>query len=115
VEIQCNNDGALFCKAPKREIENYCCPDKIKLCYINSIKEKEGKNSQNARIGEIEELEIEITDDMDVEAYLKKLGLHGFKSGYNIKVLESMTKEEWKEIDTNSEIEKFIKSIYSKI
>ncbi len=115
IEIQCNNDGALFCKISKREIENYCNPDRIKLCYINSIKEKEGKNTQNPRIGEIGKLEIEITDNIDVELYLKSLGLHSFKSGYNIKVLESMTKEEWKEIDTNSEIKEFIKNVYSRI
>lgn len=115
IKAQCDNDGALFCKIFKREIENYCCPDRIKSCYVNNIKEKEDENSQNPRISEIEALEIEITDDTDVEKYLKELGLTGFKSGNNINVLNSMTKEEWEKADTNSEIKEFIKSVYSEI
>ncbi|MEA3486799.1 MAG: hypothetical protein U9R20_03995 [Thermodesulfobacteriota bacterium] len=115
IKARCNNDGALFCKMPKREIENYCRPEKIKSCYVDNIKKKEGEDSQNPCISEIEALEIEITDDIDVEKYLKDLGLSGFKSGNNINIFNSMTKKEWEKADTNSEIKEFIESVYSKI
>lgn len=113
IKERCENDGALFCMMNKREIENYCKPEKIKTCYINGIKEEEGDGSQNPRIGEIEALEIEITADLDVEKFLREKGLLKFKSGKNIDVLEAMTEEEWQAVDQNSQIKEFIEKVYS--
>ncbi|HUS51566.1 MAG TPA: AAA family ATPase [Candidatus Paceibacterota bacterium] len=115
IRAKCEKDKALFCQISKREIENYCCPDKIKYCYIDAIKQKEGIGSQNPRIKEIEALEIKISDDTDVEKYLRELGLEGFKSNLNIKVFESMTKEEWQASDSGLEVKHFIENIYTKI
>jgi predicted ATP-dependent endonuclease of OLD family len=96
IKDQCKADGALFCELSKRDIENYCCPDTIKSVY---------------NIGAV----IQIDDKIDVEPYLKGLGLPRFKSGKNIKVFESMTKAEWDTMDSKSEIRNFIEEIYNRI
>lgn len=115
IKNQCDEDQALFCKLSKREIENYCCPECIKKSYIEEIKEREGEESQNPRLGEIEGIAIEFDENTDVEEYLKTLGLNNFKSGYNIKTFSLMDKDKWEEIDTAKEIENFVNSVYSKL
>ena len=115
IKERCDSDGAIFCKLKKREIENYCCPEKIKECYISEIKLKEGEQSQNPRIEEIEAMTLTIDDDIDVEKYLKENGLNGFKKGMNIKVIEAMSIEDWNRVDTHNEIKEFLESIYSKL
>lgn len=113
IKERCESDSALFCMITKREIENFCNPEKIKKCYIDEIKAKEGEDSQNPRIPEIEELEIIISDEMDVETYLKEKGLLKFKSGRNIDVFKAMTEEEWLAVDQSSQIKGFIEGVYS--
>ncbi|OQX50586.1 hypothetical protein B5M47_03715 [candidate division CPR3 bacterium 4484_211] len=116
IKARCESDGADFKKLDKREIENYCHPNRIKECIISSIREKEGENSQNPKIEEIQSCEILINDDTDVEKHLKELGIcSDFKSGLNVRVFTQMTKAEWEEMDSQAEIKNFIESIYSKI
>lgn len=115
IKQRCDSDGAIFCKLSKREIENYCCPEKIKECYVAEIKSKEGEASQNPRIAEIEALTLTIDENTDVEKYLKENNLNGFKKEMNIKVIEAMSVEDWNKIDTTNEIKIFIESIYTKI
>ena len=115
IKARCDTDGALFHKLSKREIENYCCPEKIKECYVADIKEKEGVTSQNPRIGEIEALTLTIDKDIDVEKYLKDQGLNGFKKEMNIKVFEKMDADDWNRIDSTNEVKTFIEAIYSKL
>lgn len=115
IQAQCDEDQAIFYKLTKREIENYCCPDCIKLSYINEIKEKEGAESQNPRLAEIEGITLEFDENTDVEEHLKNIGLHNFKSGYNIKTFSLMNKSKWEEIDALKEIETFVNSVYSKL
>jgi predicted ATP-dependent endonuclease of OLD family len=115
IEARCNDDGAFFYKLSKRDIENYCCPEKIKECYISNIKEREGESSQNPRIAEINELTLTLNADMDVEEYLKDKGFFNFKKDMNIKVFEAMTVDEWNRVDTTNEIKTFIETIYSKL
>ena len=114
IKAQCDSDGALFFKLSKREIENYCQVDTIKNCYICDIKNREGENSQNPKILEIQSLNFSINDDTDVEEFLKKLGFYGFKNGMNIKVFESMTKREFEMVDSDSEIKQFINEVYKR-
>jgi len=109
IKQRCDADGALFHKLSKREIENYCCPDKIKQCYINDIISREGALTQNPFIPKISSMNIKITDDLDTEEYLKGLGLKPFKNGINIKVFESMTKEEFEVSDDKGELSGFLK------
>jgi predicted ATP-dependent endonuclease of OLD family len=118
IRNRCCEDGALFCELSKREIENYCHPQKIKECYIEDIKQREGESSQNPIIYGINHAEILIDDETDVENHIKGLvgGLSKFKpNGMNIKVFESMTKEQWESVDEKSEIKNFIDKIYSRI
>ncbi len=115
VEQRCKTDGAIFHKLSKREIENYCCPQKIKHCYIRAIKDKKGEQTPNLKISEIENLNIEILDTTDVEKYLANLGLSNFKKGINIEVFKSMNENEWKTSDNTSEIKNFIDKIYAEI
>jgi len=115
IKQRCEADDAIFCKLSKREIENYCCPEKIKECYIAEIKSKEGEQSQNPRIAEISALTLTINENTDVEKYLKESNLNGFKKELNIKVIEAMSVDDWNGIDTTNEVKNFIESIYSKI
>ena len=115
IKQRCDSDGAIFCKLSKREIENYCCPEKIKECYVAEIKSKEGEASQNPRIAEIEALTLTIDENTDVEKYLKENNLNGFKKEMNIKVIGVMSVKDWNKIDTTNEIKSFIDSIYTKI
>lgn len=115
IKARCDTDGALFHKLSKREIENYCCPEKIKECYVADIKEKEGIASQNSRIGEIEALTLTIDKDIDVEKYLKDQGLNGFKKDINIKVFKTMDTDDWNRTDNTNEVKTFIETIYSKL
>jgi len=112
IKQRCDADGALFHKLSKREIENYCCPDKIKQCYINDIISREGALTQNPFIPKIRAWILKITDDLDTEEYLKGLGLKPFKNGINIKVFESMTKEEFEVSDDKGELSGFFKNVY---
>ncbi len=115
IKARCDTDGALFHKLSKREIENYCCPEKIKECYVADIKDKEGVTSRNPRIGEIEALTLTIDKDIDVEKYLKDQGLNGFKKDMNIKVFETMDTDDWSKIDSTNEVKTFIETVYSKL
>jgi predicted ATP-dependent endonuclease of OLD family len=116
IKNKCDEDKALFVKLSKREIENYCHPNKIKFCLISKIKEKEGKESKNPNINKLQTSSIKIQNDTDVEKYLKKEGLcNNFKGKLNIKVFNEMTKEEWLEMDPNKEISTFIDNVYKKI
>jgi hypothetical protein len=115
IETQCLSDGALFHKLTKREIENFCPAQKIKDCYIDEIKSKEGEHSQNPKIEEISNLSIIIDKNTDVEKHLKNLGLNGFKKGMNIKVFEKMDVSEWSAIDASSEVKNFLEEVYGKI
>jgi len=60
-------------------------------------------------------MNIKITDDLDTEEYLKGLGLKPFKNGINIKVFESMTKEEFEVSDDKGELSGFFKNVYLRI
>ncbi len=113
IKQRCEADDAIFCKLSKREIENYCCPEKIKECYIAEIKSKEGEQSQNPRIAEISASTLTINENTDVEKYLKESNLNGFKKELNIKVIEAMSVDDWNGIDTTNEVKNFIESIYS--
>ncbi len=115
IKSKCAEDGADFKWLSKREIENYCHPEKIKHCFIQSIKENEGEESQNPKIQEISNLQIEINNDTDVEKYLNELDIRNFKKGLNIRVFSEMTKEEWEHTDADDEIKSFLNSIYTKI
>lgn len=112
IKTRCDLDSAIFYKLSKREIENYCHPEKIKECYINEIKVTEGKASQNPRIAEIKALTLNIEDEIDVEKYLKNIGLNEFKKGMNIKVFESMEVSEWNSVDSSNEPKNFLEKIY---
>ncbi len=99
IKATCDNDGAGFKKLSKREIENYCHPKAI--CRI---------------CADLDISKIAINDDADVPKHLKELGLkRNFKNDLNTKVFYEMTKEEWEEMDSSSEIKHFIEAIYNKI
>ena len=115
IKQRCDSDEAIFFKLSKREIENYCCSEKIKECYVAKIKSKEGEASQNPRIAEIEGLTLTIDENTDVEKYLNENNLNGFKKEMNIKVIEAMSVDDWNSTDTSNEIKSFIESIYTKI
>ncbi len=116
IETKCKNDSALFKKLSKKEIENYCHPEKIKNCIIDSIRKKEGTETKNPIISKIDEMAIIINADTDVEKYLKEQEVcKNFKNGLNVEVFNEMTKEEWGETDSNNEIKDFIEAIYTKI
>ncbi|MDP1814527.1 MAG: AAA family ATPase [Leadbetterella sp.] len=115
IKTRCDLDNALFYKLSKREIENYCCVDKIKECYISEIKQKEGEQSQNPRIAEVQAMELIIDENTDVEKYLKEQGLSGFKKEMNIKVINEMSEDDWSRLDPINEIKTFIENIYSKL
>ncbi len=115
IKLRCDSDGALFQKLSKREIENFCPPEKIKECCIFEIKEKEGVESENPRIAEIRMMTLSIDENIDVDEYLKSQGINGFKKGMNIKVIESMDVSDWETVDSANEIKTFLESIYEKI
>lgn len=116
IKNKCETDGAEFKKLLKREIENYCHANRIKNCIIEDIKKKEGEETQNPKIAEIETRIITINNDTDVEKYLKKQNIcKNFKNGLNIDVFNNMTKSEWKITDSEEEIKKFIEGIYERI
>ena len=102
IKSKCDTDKADFKKLTKREIENYCNPKAIcRICrkYLD-----------------LKYLDLKIEDDTDVQKHLKDLGLvQKFKNGINVEVFNDMTKEEWEEIDKDSEIKQFIEKVYSKI
>src|SRR3989339_283668 len=95
IKSKCDTDKADFKKLTKREIENYCNPKAIcRICrkYLD-----------------LKYLDLKIEDDTDVQKHLKDLGLvQKFKNGINVEVFNDMTKEEWEEIDKDSEIKQFI-------
>ncbi|NOX65221.1 MAG: AAA family ATPase [Chlorobi bacterium] len=116
IKNKCETDEAEFKKLSKREIENYCHPDRIKNCIIENIKKKEGEETQNPKITELETITITINNDTDVEKYLEKQEIcKNFKNGLNIDVFNNMTKDEWKATDNEEEIKKFIEGIYERI
>jgi len=115
IKQRCDKDGALFLKLSKRTIENYCIPERIIDCYIQEIKDREGAESQNPRISEIELLSIQIDKDTDVAKYLESFGLNNFKSGFNMKVFDSMSKADWKKADSEGELKTFLQDIYDNI
>ncbi|MEE9554547.1 MAG: AAA family ATPase [candidate division Zixibacteria bacterium] len=112
---KCKEDGALFHRLKKREIENYCCEDKIKQVYIQEIIKSEGEGSQNPRIKEINALQINIDDESDIEQLLRGIGLNRFKGRYNISVFQEMSLEDWTSRDPNGELKGIVDSIYSKL
>lgn len=115
IREKCEQDGALFHRLEKRTIENYCCAEKIKQSYIQEITDSEGSDSQNPRIEEINNLEINVDDDSNLERLLNGLGLPSFKAKYNISVFNSMTIDDWKSRDPDDELKGVIDSIYSRI
>lgn len=115
IEARCKADSALYHKLSKREIENYCLPQKIKDCYLSKIRMEEGATSQNPMIAKIETMEINITPELDVEKYLRDQGLVGFKKEMNLKVIETMGIDDWKVVDADEEIKGLLESVYSKI
>ncbi|MCE2503288.1 MAG: AAA family ATPase [Chlorobi bacterium] len=115
IKSKCDSDGALFKQLSKREIENFCPPEKIKECYISEIRSKEGAESINPRITKIDKTTLTIDDDTDVEKYLKDQGINGFKNGMNIKVFESMDISDWESVDGDNEIKTFLESVYERI
>jgi putative ATP-dependent endonuclease of OLD family len=104
----CDTDEAMFCMLSKNTIENYCHPEVIRKVYIG-----------DCIIGDTFEayktVEIIIDDCTDVKNYLSTLEMKRFKKGKHIKVFETMTKEQWLEMDDKNEIGQFIDSVYSKI
>lgn len=99
IKAKCDSDGAGFKKLSKREIENFCHPKAI--CRI---------------CADLDVNNIAINDNIDVPKHLKELGLkRNFKNDLNIKVFNEMTKDEWEEMDTSSELKDFIETIYNKI
>jgi len=114
IKEHCEKDGATFKQLLKREIENYACPECIKQCYKDEIICKEGENSKNPRLAEIDGMEIEIDSTTDVEEYLQENGFQKFKSGRNIKVFEMMSKKSWEKTDSANEIKDFLKVVFDK-
>jgi predicted ATP-dependent endonuclease of OLD family len=104
IKKRCETDGALFYKLSKREIENYCCPEKIKECYMNIMSKDEKEK--------IMKLTLNIDSNTDVDKYLKEMGLNGFKKGINIEVFKNMNLNDWNKMDTSNEIKTFIETIY---
>lgn len=116
IKSRCESDGAMFIQLSKRDIENYCHPDRIKDCYVNEIYLREGVRSQNPRIAQISALQLSFnSDSLDIENYLNQNGLLNFKDGIHIKVMQSMTSAEWTQMDNSGEIKKFIQGVYAKI
>ncbi len=104
IKTRCGVDGAIFYELSKREIENYCHPVKIKECY--------SKGGYDTRFDTVD---VVINNDTDVEELLSASGMNGLKNGKNIEIFKSMTKENWKEVDTLDEIKSFFESVYSKM
>lgn len=116
IREHCQNDGAIYLRLAKRDIENYCHIERIRQCYIDKVYEREGAASRNPIIQKYQDEEIIFDSvDLDVGQYLHDKGFLKFKDEMNIVVFENMTKEEWKEMDDQSELVNFINEIYSRI
>lgn len=111
IKTRCEADGAIYCKLSKKDIENYCHPDRIKECYLEKI--GGGDDSEKTKI---QSTIITIDKDTDVEKHLFELGFkHSFKKGLNIQVVKKMSVEDWETVDPQNEVKTFFESIYTKI
>ena len=116
IKEHCQNDGAIYLRLAKRDIENYCHIGRIRQCYIEKVYEREGSASKNPIIQRYRDEEI-VFDSVDLEVgqYLHKKGFLKFKDEMNIVVFENMTKEEWEEMDDQNELVDFINEIYQRV
>jgi putative ATP-dependent endonuclease of the OLD family len=116
IREHCRNDGAIYLRLAKRDIENYCHIERIRQCYIDKVYEREGALSRNPSIQKYRDEEIVFDSvDLDVGQYLHDKGFLKFKDEMNIAVFENMTKEEWEEMDNQNELVNFITEIYQRI
>lgn len=116
IRKHCQNDGAIYLRLAKRDIENYCHIERIRQCYIDKVYAREGAASQNPVIQKYKDEEIIFDSaDLDIGRYLHDKGFLKFKDEMNIVVFENMTKEEWEEMDDQSELVNFINKIYQRI
>lgn len=116
IREHCKNDGAIYLRLAKRDIENYCHIGRIRQCYIDKVYEREGSESKNPIIQRYRDEEIVFDSaDLDVGQYLHDKGFSRFKDEMNIVVFENMTKEEWEEMDDQNELVDFINEIYRRV
>ncbi|OKL40002.1 ATP-dependent nuclease [Pontibacter flavimaris] len=116
IKHHCENDGAIFFQLSRRDIENYCHPERIKAVYIDEIYSKEGDLSRNPIIQQYSSSSIEFSsDEVEVDKYLDSLGFKSFKDGNNVKVFKSMTKEQWENMDDRGELSNFLAAVYERL
>lgn len=98
IESKCLSDGALFFRLPKREIENYCHPETITKIY-----------NMNPPCRSF-------SCDEDVETEIKKIHSRGsIKDKKNIKIFESMSRDQWVEMDNDNKVHDFLVEVLRRI
>ena len=98
LEKKCKDDGAMFLKLPKRDIENYCHHDVLTQVY------------------RFVEPFHNISDTEDVGKEIQKIYPRGsIKDGKNIEIFKAMTKDQWIEMDKDKKVHDFIIDIYRRI